>query len=397
MNSPLRRRLRHTRRWAAYFLLVLVIGLAVIVGIANQLLPLVERHPQRVAAWLSERVGEKVGFSAARAEWTRRGPRFTLDDLQVGEGNALLSIGSAQLQVAMYSGLLPGRPLTELKIRDLSLTLVQRDDGSWEVIGLPGRGDVDLLERLEGFGELHIEKTQLTISAPALRIDSRIPRVDARIRVNGSRLRVGVAAWSRAGDEPLNAVLDFGRDSGDGLLWVGADNLQLAHWAPLLSGTGVLPQQGNADLGLWARLRDRRVSQVILEADVRQALLRSVRPLLSARGRTRAIRVDFERVQARIRWMATANGWQVHAPRLSVTRAGKVARLDGLMVDVGRQYRLLGEALDLSPLAATASCAARGFHPGLAPRTHAGLAAGSATGTEIVRAPSRVFRHGRSH
>ena len=84
MATDLRRRFRHARRWTGYGVLVLLIALALLVGIANQLLPMVERHPDRIAAWLSERVGEPVSFSGAHAEWTRRGPRFTLDDLHVG-------------------------------------------------------------------------------------------------------------------------------------------------------------------------------------------------------------------------------------------------------------------------------------------------------------------------
>src|SRR5207344_2813573 len=111
--------------------------LALLVGIANRLLPLVAEHPDRIAAWLSSRVGEPVRFSSAHAEWTRRGPRFTLEDLQVGRGEQVLDIGRAELLVAIYSGVLPGRPLTELKVRELALTLVQDADRRWRLIGLP--------------------------------------------------------------------------------------------------------------------------------------------------------------------------------------------------------------------------------------------------------------------
>src|SRR6185369_7715299 len=106
---------------------------------ANQMLPLVEQHPDKIAAWLSERVGEPVHFSKAHAEWTRRGPRFALDDLQVGSGDQVLDVGHANLLVAVYSGLLPGRPLTELNVQQLSLVLVQDADRRWRLVGLPGQ------------------------------------------------------------------------------------------------------------------------------------------------------------------------------------------------------------------------------------------------------------------
>jgi uncharacterized protein (TIGR02099 family) len=344
---------------------VLLILLALLVGVANQLLPMVERNPEKIAAWLSARVGQPVTFSHAHAEWTRRGPRFILDDLRVGKGATPLVIGHAQLQVKMYSGLLPGQPLTELKIRDLSLTLVQADDGRWKVIGLPGQGGTsDPLDRLEGFGELQIERAQLQIRSPRLKLDMRVPRVDARLRVNGPRLRVGVSAWVNKDDQPVSAVLDFQRHSRDGLLWVGGTKLILAHWTPLLAAVDIVPQQGTSELGLWAELRDQRVSQVTVETTIEHARLRSATPLklaASAQGPERMIwaRVDFDRLQASARWTATANGWRVHAPRLNVTRDKKTAHLDGLYIDDGQQFRLQGSELDLSPLAAMLSLSDR--------------------------------------
>ena len=370
--TPLRRRLRHARRWVGYGFLVLLIVLAVLVSIANQMLPMVEQNPERIATWLSARVGEPVTFSHAKGEWTRRGPRFILDDLHVGKGANLLTIGRAQLQIAVYSGLLPGQPLTELKIRELALTLVQHDDGRWEVIGLPGQGGkADPLDRLEGFGELQIEKARLAIRAPKLKIDMGMPRVDARIRVNGPRLRVGVSAWVYKDDLPVSAVLEFQRDRRDGLLWVGGSNLVLAHWAPLFATIGIVPQAGTTELDLWAELKDQRISQVTVETDIENARLRSANRLLlptvasgkpgvdASGARSVSARVSFDRLQANARWSATANGWRIHAPRLNVTKGKRVARLDGLYIDGGRQFRLQGRELDLSPLASILSLSDR--------------------------------------
>ena len=356
MATDLRRRFRHARRWTGYGVLVLLIALALLVGIANQLLPMVERHPDRIAAWLSERVGEPVSFSGAHAEWTRRGPRFTLDDLHVGSGASRLAIGRAQLQVAMYSGLLPGQPLTELKVRDLLLTLVQDADGRWSVVGLPGQGGQgDPLDRLEGFGELQIERTQLTIRAPRLRLENHLPRVDARIRVNGPRLRVGVSARAQAGGSPLSAVLDVQRTSGDGVLWIGGSGLQLAQWHEAFGVVGAVPEQGSADLDVWVALADRRVRQLTTRATLERVRLHSSTPLRLADGSSRPARVDFDRLEALGRWRATRNGWQLSVPRLSVSKAGEVAHLDGLLADVGDRILVTGEQLNLSPLAAMLS------------------------------------------
>ena len=337
----------------------MLIAVALLVGVANQLLPMVERHPDKIAAWLSARVGEPVSFSKAHGEWSRRGPRLIFDDLHVGEGSTELAIGRAQLQVAMYSGLLPGHPLTELKIRDLLLTLVQDADGRWKVVGLPGQAEADPLDRLEGFGELQIERAQLAIRAPKLKVDIQVPRVDARIRVNGPRLRVGVSAWVEAGDLPLSAVLDVHRVTGNGLLWLGADRIVLSHWHGLLASVGVVPEQGTGKLGVWAKLRDRRVRELTLEAEIEQARMHSAQPLRLSDGSSRPARLDFDRLEASVRWRVTDNGWQLIAPRLNFAKAGKVAHLDQLVIDDGHQFRLSGPQLDLAPLAAMVSLSDR--------------------------------------
>ena len=352
MDSALRRRLRHARRWLGYGSLVLLIGVALVVSVFSQFLPAVESHPEQIAQWLSERVGEKVSFSRARGEWGRRGPRFVLDDLHIGEGAKRLAIGRATLQIAAYSGWLPGHPLTELKIRELSLTLVQGEDGRWEVVGLPGQtGGGDPLARLEGFGELQIEKAQLAIRAPKLKIDMRVPRIDARIRVNGPRVRAGISAWVDRADAPASAVLDYDREQHAGTAWAGGEQLVLAHWAPLLRSIGVAPERGRGELGLWAELRDQRVGSATLHADIAGARLRSTAPLRAADGRLLSTRVDIDRLQADARWTQTAQGWRLQAPRLNLTRGKRVSRLDGLRVQGGANFALRGLELDLSPLA----------------------------------------------
>ena len=60
MHTPLRRRLRLARRWAAYLLAMALVLVALVLGAASQVLPLVERHPDRIAAWLSEKAGRPV-------------------------------------------------------------------------------------------------------------------------------------------------------------------------------------------------------------------------------------------------------------------------------------------------------------------------------------------------
>ena len=351
MPTTARHRFRHARRVLGYGALVLLILFATLVGLANQMLPLVEEHPDRIAAWLSERVGQPVGFDRAHAEWTRRGPLFTLDGLRVGAPGDVLEIGRAELQVAMYSGLLPGRPLTELKIRELALSLEQGTDRRWRLEGLPGEQREDPLETLEGFGELQIEQARLAVRAPRYKLDLVLPRVDLRIRVGERDLRAGASIWANLDRAPMRVAAQLDRADYDGTLWAGGDALALADWSPLLAATGVRLRDGDGKLGVWGTITDRRVDRVTVEADMKGVRLASADRLARADGNARPVTSEFERMQALARWELRGDRWQLQAPRLRFTRGGKDATLDGLRLDGGKVLRLGAGTLDLAPLA----------------------------------------------
>jgi uncharacterized protein (TIGR02099 family) len=317
------------------------------------MLPLVAQHPDQIAAWLSSRVGEPVRFSSAHAEWTRRGPRFTLEGLQVGRGDQVLDIGRAELLVAIYSGVLPGRPLTELKVRELSLTLEQDAERRWRLIGLPGqkKGAGDPLSKLEGFGELQIEKAQLALLAPALNLNARLPRVDLRLRVNRDRLLGGANVWSRVQGAPMSVVLDFQRGSRNGRIWAGGSALTLTDWAPLLGAAGLRPVAGSAELAVWGHLQDLRVSQVTVQTDVKNVRMRSLDSIARSDGRKMPVRTSFDQVQLTARWTAKGENWSLDVPTFDFTRGKQVARLGGLRAIGGKRYRIEAKSLDLSPLA----------------------------------------------
>src|SRR5688500_18482190 len=189
--TALRRTLRTARRGAWYTLAFGLIAMALVAGVTSQLLPLVERHPERIAAWLSERADRPVAFDRVETEWTRRGPLLRLDGLRVGEGRDAFEIGDAELLVSQYAGLLPGRSFTELRLRDVDLTLERTDDGRWRVHGLPGQqqADGDPLAALERLGELQVIGGRLAVRAPSLGVDAVLPRVDVRVQVQGDRIR----------------------------------------------------------------------------------------------------------------------------------------------------------------------------------------------------------------
>lgn len=364
MTTPFRRRFRHARRVLGYGFLVVLILLATAVGALNQLLPLVERHPDKVADWLSERIGEPVAFESARGEWTRRGPRFSLDGLRIGKGDRQLEVGQAELLVSVYRGLLPGEPLTALKVRDLSLRLEQGDDRRWRLAGLPfqPKPGVDPLDILEGLGELQVERARLEVRSPALKAPLALARVDLRLRVGDDTVVAGLRAWARTGSPPLSAVADLQRGPWSGRLWAGGEQLDLMAWSALLADTGLV-FAGAGDLDLWADIEERRVMDVRARGRFAPLAVAARRPWTTdAEGRPHSPPVAYESADLLARWQAgEGEAWQLHVPRLQLRETGREAPrvLDGLWLAGGPRYALRAPRLDLVPVRQWASLANR--------------------------------------
>jgi uncharacterized protein (TIGR02099 family) len=352
MVATLKRRLRHLRRVLGYSLIILLILIAVLIGLLNQALPWVSTHPKQIQAWLSERIGEPVTFSKAKGEWTRRGPVFTLDDLQVGEGQQSLKVGRAHLLIAVYSGLLPGSPLTELKVGQLSLQLVQDQDERWSIKGLPGQAansQVDPLDKLEGFGELQIEQAELSIEAPRHQVSLKIPRVDLRLRVSDKKIKAGLSAWADTNSAPLNAVFDLSRTGYDGKAWVGGKDLQMQAWSPLLKATGLSLKDGKGEANVWATLQQQRIVRLQATADVENIAILSSNLITLDKVKTISPDARYDRLELNAAWSQNKNGWQFYAPKLQFHRNQKIASLNGLVIAGGNEIILKAPNIDLQP------------------------------------------------
>lgn len=352
--------LRLARRGLLYVVAIGLVLMALVAAVVSQLLPLAERHPDRVATWLSERLGRPVAFGHLETQWTRRGPLLRLDDLRVGQGDKAIRIGDAEMLISQYAGLLPGRSFTELRLHGLELTLERSDDGRWNVRGLPGEQQGgDPFASLEGLGELQVIDGKLTVFAPQLQIQARIPKVDVRLRVDGDRVRAGMQAWMQAGKSPLVAVADFDREQGNGRAYVAAKQADLAIWGSLLHLAGVSAEAGHGRGEAWARLQDHRVAAVTLDTMLDGLALRG-----AALGDGSVPRVQFRQLQVKATWRVIPKGWRLDAARLRISdgpagdsRDAKV--LDGLTFAGGQRYAGMAGHVDMAPLLSVAALSDR--------------------------------------
>lgn len=360
MNARWRNGARRLPRFAWYALAALLVTMAVAAGVASRLLPLVERHPDRVAAWLSERAGRPVAFDHMTTEWTRRGPLLRVDGLRIGAGDAVVPIGEAEILVAQYSGLLPGRSFTELRLRGLSLALERDASGRWSVRGLPGDGVTsDPFAALEGLGELQVIGGRLAIDAPEIGLEATIPRIDARLRVDGRRVRGALRAAMAGEGRPIDAAFVLDRTRGDGSAHIDAAGADLAQWAPLLTFAGIVVADGDGRAEAWATLRDHRVDGVVVHAELATLRLQGAPMVEDAL----ATRLDLGPVSVRARWRAEGADWRADASRLRIGAGGSAQTLDGLMVAGGSRFVLSATRIDAGPLLSVASLSDR-WSPG---------------------------------
>ena len=348
--KPWRRRARRLRRLLVYGCAALVILAGLLVALASQLLPLVQRHPQQVAAWLSERSGQPVAFRLGAAEWTRRGPLFAIDGLSVGSGAQALDIGRAELLLDVYAGLLPGRPLTELRLRGIDVQLVRDAQGRWQLAGLGAGAGAVRMRQLEALGEVQLEDGRLAVLDEQSGRRFQLDRIDARVRSVDGQVRIGARAVRGDGAAlELAAELDAGL--ANGRAWLGGRDLDLAEWLRDQSLGGLTLHAGTGDLGLWATLSAQRIVSVQAEAALQSVALRGNQPIEHGEV-TVEPRLGLDRLAISALWRSTAEGWRVSVPRLLLDDGGGEAASEALLLSRNDGWQLQAGRLELgTPLA----------------------------------------------
>lgn len=318
MSPSLRRLLRRLRRWLGVSIALLLICAAVLVALAHQLLPVLERHPEEVADWLERRIGQPVSISGVEARWSRRGPVLDVRDLRIGGGDSVaggLNIGSARVRVNVYTGLLPGEPLLSLRAQGLRLELARTLEGRWQARGLQGGAGLDIedaLAQLERIGEFELFDGTLVIEDRYADVDVRLDRIDARLRTTGGTFRFALRVHAED-SPPLRLTGKLDTRLQEGRLHLGARALDLPSWlqGSRLAGLGL--DSGRADLDLWLRVLDGRIAEI--DSIARLDTLR-IRPR-SAEADAPAAELSVLQMQA---WLQReGEGWRLSVPRFELS------------------------------------------------------------------------------
>ena len=385
VHGRLRRGLRRLRRFLGWSLLALVILAALCVGLASQFLPVLARHPEAVARWLSGQIGEPVALAAVEARWSRAGPQFSLSGLRIGAAPEVLDIDNARLQVNVYSGLWPGMPLTELRLDAPELELHRGADGRWRLDGIGRRsaagGGASQFDQLRRFGAIDVTNARLRFNDAVSGHRFDLQRIDARLRRGESRLHFGVLLHGQAGAR-LRLAGDVDEGGREGTLYLEGLAQDWAAWAQGASFHGIALAQARGDVRAWLDFADGAPSRVQVETDLAPLVLRGGIGGDDADGEVpeQAVRFASWQLDARLS-RESADGWRATLPLWRVTgeaakegadivRQGHATRDATGLLRVQADAMALGPLLDLARLAPQLPAAVRKWLATAEPQGH---------------------------
>ncbi|MGN2249433.1 YhdP family protein [Frateuria sp. GZRe14] len=361
MNARWRQRLHLALRGLGWGAGIAVITLAVLVALAQLLLPLLARHPQWVAAQLSERLHRPVSFASMEGHWRGSGPLFVMRDVTVGPGpggGSPLHLPESELKIDFGSWLLPSRHMLDLRARGLELDLSHGAQGRWHVNGIGGpdggaRQDFSMGPVSLG---IWLRDLRLIVTDEASGRRYAVLADQLRLSRQGSRVRFGVVLQREGASGQWRGAGSFREDGSEGRLWLAGDRFDLRTLLGDVAMDGYVAKAGTGSLAAWLDWKDRKVVRATLRLDLAG---------LAVEGPAGTARVPVLRGMAGI--SQSADGYEV---RYAADNGGALA-LALHRPESTPSVSLAARDLDLAPLLPWLA-----LKPGLAPSLGAWLGSG---------------------
>ncbi len=132
-------------------LALVVIAYAILVVVARELLPVINRYQPQISAWLSEQTGMEVRVGRLSGLWEGMTPLVSAEDLAVWAGDEeaqAVRVDSLSAELDMVASVLNRSPVWRtLEANRVRLELVEDEDGGWRLGGQPlglGLDETDL-------------------------------------------------------------------------------------------------------------------------------------------------------------------------------------------------------------------------------------------------------------
>ncbi|MEY2149457.1 YhdP family protein [Rhodanobacter sp. 115] len=274
MNVSWQHRLHRCARALGWTAGVLVIVLAISAALAQVLLPLLARHPQWVAAQLSERLHRPVSFNSLEGRWQPSGPLFVMHDVTIGVGQgetgSPLHIPQAALKLDFGGWLLPSRHLLNLRARGLQLDLSHDADGAWHVNGIGVAGGKDRQSTSFGRLSLGLWLSDVRLDIADARTDKHYTLIADALRLSrqGSTIRVGALLHRVDAAGNVRGAGRFRDDGSSGRLWLSAHDADLHKLLDGIDMGGYQVDAGYGSVSTWLDWKRGKVVRSLARLDL---------------------------------------------------------------------------------------------------------------------------------
>jgi len=319
-------RMRRLRLGVQALLAAIVIVAAVVVAVMQlAVLPWLADHPERISAFLADRLHRPVRVEQVDARWERNGPLLNLQGVHIGDdhpGQPALLIAHAGLKINFFAWSHNAR-WNEFRLDGLDLSLLHDADGHWQLSGLAAGDSSDSGDQraLFDLGALVLRNLTLSINDAGSGRQFRFAADEMRLINSGDTHRLAARMRClQTQSAPVDTVIEYDSALDDGTVYIGGSSLDLAailRGYPVFGATVV---RGTGRAQLWGHWHANQPTEARLEIALNDLLLEAQTPIEIDDKRRLEPRVNFNEIAFGARWIRTPDGWKADVADLKLER-----------------------------------------------------------------------------
>jgi uncharacterized protein (TIGR02099 family) len=322
-----KRGVHHTRLFVQALFAVLVITAAVIVGLGQLALPWIVSHPEKISAFLSDKLHRAVTLDQVEGQWEHDGPVLTLHGVHIAPAapeQAPLTIPQAQLKINFLGPFRRNQAWNEFRLVGLDLHLVRNAAGDWRLQGLDTAAseEDDESSPLFDLGSLVLRDVKFTIDDSTAGRHIALGSDEIRLINSGDYHRVlaRVKSIQTPGAAPIDAVAEYDSGKKDGRLYLGGAALDVAAMVRGTPLAGWQMERGEGRVQVWANWTRDQLAEVRAEVDMRNVVMTTPQPISVSNKQAIVPRTAFDRIAFGARWRRAEHGWNADIGDFAVMR-----------------------------------------------------------------------------
>jgi uncharacterized protein (TIGR02099 family) len=331
---------RHVRLFVQALFAVVVITAAVVVGLGQLALPWIVSHPEKISAFLSDKLHRPVTLDRVEGQWEHDGPVLTLHGVHIAGAapeQAPLTIPQAQLKINFLGPFRHNQAWNEFRLVGLDLHLVRNAAGDWRLQGLDtaATGDDDESSPLFDLGSLVLRDVKFTIDDSTAGRHIALGSDEIRLINSGDYHRVlaRVKSIQTPGAAPIDATAEYDSGKKDGQLYLGGAALDVAAMVRGTPLAGWQLERGEGRLQVWADWTSDQLAEVKAEVDMRNVVMTTPQPISVTNKQAIVPRTGFDRIAFGARWRRAEHGWNADVGDFAITRQGVAAPVASIHVE----------------------------------------------------------------